>query len=90
MEGYTSDALYRAEKTQFKAKNIKDDKNSPMKYKSSDGHLFNRFYYVEPILDCSDLMDQDLCFYDYIRDDEKMSEIENNENAFYLWGDNFV
>ena len=83
--------LDSAEKVQFKAKYIMDDNNSPMEYKNDDGHLVNRFYYVEPILGCDDLMDEDLCFYEYIGDDEEMSEKENEENVFYLMrGDNFV
>lgn len=89
MDGYLLDALGRVEKTQFKAKCIMNENNSPMKYKRNNGHLVNGFYYVDSILACGDLMDQDLCFYDYIRDDDEMSEIENKENAFYLW-DNFV
>lgn len=89
MEGYSYlDLLDNAEKTQLKATCIMDENDSPMKYKSNNGHLVNKFYYVDPILDCDDLKNRDLCFYDYIRDDEEMSEIENNENAFSFYLEN--
>ena len=89
MDGYVY--LDSAEKVQFKARCIMDDNDSPMEYKSDDGHLASRFYYVEPILGCDDLMDEDLCFYEYIGDDEEMSEKENEECVFHIFpGDNFV
>lgn len=79
------------EKVQFNARCIIDNNNSPMEYKNDDGHLASRFYYVEPILRCYDLMDEDLCFYEYIGGDEEMSDKENEECVFHIiQGDNFV
>ena len=83
--------LDSAEKVQFKARCIMDDNDSPMEYKNDDGHLASRFYYVEPILGCDDLMDEDLCFYEYLEEDEEMSDKENEEDVFHvIRGDNFV
>ena len=72
------------EKVQFKARCIMDDNDSQKKKKNDDGHLASRFYYVEPILGCDDLMDEDLCFYEYIEDDEEMSDKENEECVFHI------
>lgn len=79
------------EKVQYKSKCLLGDDGSPMEYKSGDGQLATNFYYVDPLVTCSDLMVDDLDFFEFLDDDEELSDEQNEVCIFHPIGsDNFV